>query len=175
MYTLWVYPDLLPAFSTWPPVLQKLAGGAGKRTRTLSSRIAKNCCLQDFYFKLSFPVAKMYLKQKSVKNTYAQSNSWWCPRKENNMNEKKSRFSCLNAVTCSTWESRTWKYILRAISSSELGRRTVCVIGLFFITFLEQLSSFAATLLPVNSEVKSLVLWMRSEFIWELTTIITVK
>ncbi|NXG64440.1 EIF2D factor, partial [Hemiprocne comata] len=28
VYTLWVYPDLLPAFSTWPPVLQKLAGGA---------------------------------------------------------------------------------------------------------------------------------------------------
>ncbi|NXP82433.1 EIF2D factor, partial [Ramphastos sulfuratus] len=28
VYTLWVYPDLLPSFSTWPPVLQKLAGGA---------------------------------------------------------------------------------------------------------------------------------------------------
>ncbi|NWS10893.1 EIF2D factor, partial [Pachyramphus minor] len=28
VYSLWVYPDLLPAFSTWPPVLQKLAGGA---------------------------------------------------------------------------------------------------------------------------------------------------
>ncbi|XP_014436185.1 eukaryotic translation initiation factor 2D [Pelodiscus sinensis] len=28
VYTLWSYPDLLPAFSTWPPVLQKLAGGA---------------------------------------------------------------------------------------------------------------------------------------------------
>ncbi|XP_062461615.1 eukaryotic translation initiation factor 2D isoform X2 [Pezoporus occidentalis] len=28
VYTLWVYPDLLPAFWTWPPVLQKLAGGA---------------------------------------------------------------------------------------------------------------------------------------------------
>uniref|UniRef100_A0A8C0VBP0 Eukaryotic translation initiation factor 2D n=1 Tax=Cyanistes caeruleus TaxID=156563 RepID=A0A8C0VBP0_CYACU len=28
VYTLWVYPDLLPAFTTWPPVLQKLAGGA---------------------------------------------------------------------------------------------------------------------------------------------------
>ncbi|NWI59173.1 EIF2D factor, partial [Calyptomena viridis] len=28
VYTLWVYPDLLPAFSTWSPVLQKLAGGA---------------------------------------------------------------------------------------------------------------------------------------------------
>ncbi|NXY88722.1 EIF2D factor, partial [Alcedo cyanopectus] len=28
VYTLWIYPDLLPAFSTWPPVLQKLAGGA---------------------------------------------------------------------------------------------------------------------------------------------------
>ncbi|POI24562.1 hypothetical protein CIB84_011688, partial [Bambusicola thoracicus] len=28
VYTLWVYPDLLPVFSTWPPVLQKLAGGA---------------------------------------------------------------------------------------------------------------------------------------------------
>ncbi|NXX81341.1 EIF2D factor, partial [Urocolius indicus] len=28
VYALWVYPDLLPAFSTWPPVLQKLAGGA---------------------------------------------------------------------------------------------------------------------------------------------------
>ncbi|XP_010218852.1 PREDICTED: eukaryotic translation initiation factor 2D [Tinamus guttatus] len=28
VYTLWAYPDLLPAFSTWPPVLQKLAGGA---------------------------------------------------------------------------------------------------------------------------------------------------
>ncbi|XP_017687620.1 PREDICTED: eukaryotic translation initiation factor 2D [Lepidothrix coronata] len=28
VYSLWAYPDLLPAFSTWPPVLQKLAGGA---------------------------------------------------------------------------------------------------------------------------------------------------
>ncbi|NWY69549.1 EIF2D factor, partial [Erithacus rubecula] len=28
VYTLWVYPDLLPAFATWPQVLQKLAGGA---------------------------------------------------------------------------------------------------------------------------------------------------
>ncbi|NXN93351.1 EIF2D factor, partial [Rhinopomastus cyanomelas] len=28
VYALWIYPDLLPAFSTWPPVLQKLAGGA---------------------------------------------------------------------------------------------------------------------------------------------------
>ncbi|XP_029428819.1 eukaryotic translation initiation factor 2D [Rhinatrema bivittatum] len=28
VYTLWSYPDLLPAFATWPPVLQKLAGGA---------------------------------------------------------------------------------------------------------------------------------------------------
>ncbi|XP_034623029.1 eukaryotic translation initiation factor 2D isoform X2 [Trachemys scripta elegans] len=28
VYTLWSYPDLLPAFSTWPPVLQRLAGGA---------------------------------------------------------------------------------------------------------------------------------------------------
>ncbi|NXF12626.1 EIF2D factor, partial [Smithornis capensis] len=28
VYTLWLYPDLLPAFSTWSPVLQKLAGGA---------------------------------------------------------------------------------------------------------------------------------------------------
>ncbi|NWH76888.1 EIF2D factor, partial [Piaya cayana] len=28
VYALWVYPDLLPAFSTWPPVLRKLAGGA---------------------------------------------------------------------------------------------------------------------------------------------------
>ncbi|XP_067388020.1 eukaryotic translation initiation factor 2D isoform X2 [Emydura macquarii macquarii] len=28
VYTLWSYPDLLPAFSTWPSVLQKLAGGA---------------------------------------------------------------------------------------------------------------------------------------------------
>ncbi|NXI35392.1 EIF2D factor, partial [Galbula dea] len=28
VYTLWVYPDLLPAVSTWPPVLQRLAGGA---------------------------------------------------------------------------------------------------------------------------------------------------
>ncbi|XP_075299107.1 eukaryotic translation initiation factor 2D isoform X2 [Opisthocomus hoazin] len=28
VYTLWVYPDLLPAFSTWPAVLPKLAGGA---------------------------------------------------------------------------------------------------------------------------------------------------
>lgn len=36
VYTLWVYPDLLPAFATWPPVLQKLAGGAGKSSRTLS-------------------------------------------------------------------------------------------------------------------------------------------
>ncbi|NWX88226.1 EIF2D factor, partial [Nothoprocta pentlandii] len=28
VYTLWAFPDLLPAFATWPPVLQKLAGGA---------------------------------------------------------------------------------------------------------------------------------------------------
>ncbi|XP_030076623.1 eukaryotic translation initiation factor 2D [Microcaecilia unicolor] len=28
VYTLWSYPDLLPSFVTWPPVLQKLAGGA---------------------------------------------------------------------------------------------------------------------------------------------------
>uniref|UniRef100_A0A8C9JUB3 Eukaryotic translation initiation factor 2D n=1 Tax=Panthera tigris altaica TaxID=74533 RepID=A0A8C9JUB3_PANTA len=27
-YTLWSYPDLLPAFTTWPPVLEKLVGGA---------------------------------------------------------------------------------------------------------------------------------------------------
>ncbi|XP_078098334.1 eukaryotic translation initiation factor 2D isoform X2 [Mustelus asterias] len=28
VYTLWSYPDLLPAFTTWPAVLTKLAGGA---------------------------------------------------------------------------------------------------------------------------------------------------
>ncbi|XP_075385676.1 eukaryotic translation initiation factor 2D isoform X1 [Tenrec ecaudatus] len=28
VYTLWSYPDLLPTFTTWPPVLEKLAGGA---------------------------------------------------------------------------------------------------------------------------------------------------
>ncbi|XP_023649324.2 eukaryotic translation initiation factor 2D isoform X2 [Paramormyrops kingsleyae] len=28
VYTLWRYPDILPAFMTWPAVLQKLAGGA---------------------------------------------------------------------------------------------------------------------------------------------------
>ncbi|KAL1021547.1 hypothetical protein UPYG_G00014640 [Umbra pygmaea] len=28
VYTLWRYPHVLPAFTTWPPVLQKLAGGA---------------------------------------------------------------------------------------------------------------------------------------------------
>ncbi|KAF7253890.1 Eukaryotic translation initiation factor 2D [Varanus komodoensis] len=28
VYTLWSYPNLLPIFSTWPPVLHKLAGGA---------------------------------------------------------------------------------------------------------------------------------------------------
>lgn len=28
VYLLWRYPDLLPAFRTWPPVLQKLIGGA---------------------------------------------------------------------------------------------------------------------------------------------------
>ncbi|XP_044905228.1 eukaryotic translation initiation factor 2D isoform X5 [Felis catus] len=28
VYTLWSYPDLLPAFTTWPPVLEKLVGGA---------------------------------------------------------------------------------------------------------------------------------------------------
>lgn len=48
VYTLWVFPDLLPAFSTWPPVLQKLAGGAGKRIRTLSHPIADRICLQGF-------------------------------------------------------------------------------------------------------------------------------
>ncbi|XP_077190916.1 eukaryotic translation initiation factor 2D isoform X3 [Paroedura picta] len=28
VYTLWAHPDLLPAFTTWPPVLHKLVGGA---------------------------------------------------------------------------------------------------------------------------------------------------
>ncbi|XP_074165100.1 eukaryotic translation initiation factor 2D [Sminthopsis crassicaudata] len=28
VYTLWSYPNLLPAFTTWPPVLEKLVGGA---------------------------------------------------------------------------------------------------------------------------------------------------
>ncbi|XP_028849511.1 eukaryotic translation initiation factor 2D isoform X2 [Denticeps clupeoides] len=28
VYTLWKYPDMLPAFVTWPAVLQKLVGGA---------------------------------------------------------------------------------------------------------------------------------------------------
>ncbi|XP_036434949.1 eukaryotic translation initiation factor 2D [Colossoma macropomum] len=28
VYTLWRYPDLLPAFTTWAPVVQKLIGGA---------------------------------------------------------------------------------------------------------------------------------------------------
>uniref|UniRef100_A0A4W5K0E9 Eukaryotic translation initiation factor 2D n=1 Tax=Hucho hucho TaxID=62062 RepID=A0A4W5K0E9_9TELE len=28
VYTLWRYPHVLPAFTTWPPVLQKLDGGA---------------------------------------------------------------------------------------------------------------------------------------------------
>ncbi|XP_054567371.1 eukaryotic translation initiation factor 2D isoform X3 [Eptesicus fuscus] len=28
VYTLWSYPDLLPAFTTWPLVLEKLVGGA---------------------------------------------------------------------------------------------------------------------------------------------------
>eukprot|EP00063_Salmo_salar_P015580 XP_013990415.1 PREDICTED: LOW QUALITY PROTEIN: eukaryotic translation initiation factor 2D-like [Salmo salar] len=28
VYKLWRYPHVLPAFTTWPPVLQKLAGGA---------------------------------------------------------------------------------------------------------------------------------------------------
>lgn len=30
VYTLWSYPDLLPTFTTWPLVLEKLVGGAGK-------------------------------------------------------------------------------------------------------------------------------------------------
>uniref|UniRef100_A0A665T0C4 Eukaryotic translation initiation factor 2D n=1 Tax=Echeneis naucrates TaxID=173247 RepID=A0A665T0C4_ECHNA len=38
VYVLWRYPALLPTFKTWPPVLQKLIGGAG---------INKSlCCLQ---------------------------------------------------------------------------------------------------------------------------------
>ncbi|XP_062854667.1 eukaryotic translation initiation factor 2D [Trichomycterus rosablanca] len=28
VYTLWRFPDLLPAFTTWPPVVEKLIGGA---------------------------------------------------------------------------------------------------------------------------------------------------
>ncbi|KAF4070573.1 hypothetical protein AMELA_G00286890 [Ameiurus melas] len=28
VYTLWRFPDLLPTFTTWPPVVQKLTGGA---------------------------------------------------------------------------------------------------------------------------------------------------
>ena len=30
VYTLWSYPDLLATFTTWPLVLEKLVGGAGK-------------------------------------------------------------------------------------------------------------------------------------------------
>ncbi|GCB75757.1 hypothetical protein scyTo_0019052 [Scyliorhinus torazame] len=30
VYTLWSYPDLVAAFTTWPAVLTKLAGGAGE-------------------------------------------------------------------------------------------------------------------------------------------------
>lgn len=85
MYALWAYPDLLPAFSTWPPVLQKLAGGAGKRTRTLSHRVAKRNCLLGFLV-LSFPVTKMYLELiKSIKNTYSESNSCLFLKKENKL------------------------------------------------------------------------------------------
>ncbi|XP_004393645.1 PREDICTED: eukaryotic translation initiation factor 2D-like [Odobenus rosmarus divergens] len=29
VYALWSYPDLLPTFTTWPLVLEKLVGGAG--------------------------------------------------------------------------------------------------------------------------------------------------
>ena len=29
VYTLWKHPDLLPSLSTWPPVLDKISGGAG--------------------------------------------------------------------------------------------------------------------------------------------------
>ena len=29
VYTLWKFPDLLLSFTTWPPVLEKLKGGAG--------------------------------------------------------------------------------------------------------------------------------------------------
>ncbi|KAM4048406.1 eukaryotic translation initiation factor 2D [Anomaloglossus baeobatrachus] len=28
VYSLWSFPDLLPAFTTWPPVLEKMSGGA---------------------------------------------------------------------------------------------------------------------------------------------------
>ena len=30
VYTLWQYPQLLPCFTTWPLVLEKLQNGAGK-------------------------------------------------------------------------------------------------------------------------------------------------
>lgn len=30
VYTLWKYPDMLLSFTTWPLVLEKLSGGAGK-------------------------------------------------------------------------------------------------------------------------------------------------
>lgn len=44
VYTLWSYPDLLPTFTTWPLVLEKLVGGAGKRIFLCSSNGLK--CLQ---------------------------------------------------------------------------------------------------------------------------------
>jgi hypothetical protein len=30
VYMLWQYPNVLPSFATWAPVIQKIAGGAGK-------------------------------------------------------------------------------------------------------------------------------------------------
>ncbi|XP_073746565.1 uncharacterized protein, partial [Callorhinus ursinus] len=38
VYTLWSYPDLLPTFTTWPLVLEKLVGGAGGGARWRRSR-----------------------------------------------------------------------------------------------------------------------------------------
>lgn len=45
VYTLWRYPDILPAFMTWPAVLQKLAGGAGKQC--LLQITPRTICSQD--------------------------------------------------------------------------------------------------------------------------------
>lgn len=76
---------------------------------------------------------------------------------------KQSRWSCLNAVTCSMWEAQILKYFLRVMSSWTGTQNCLCHWSVPFE------SSFAATLLPLCPQVNKLILWIRREFILEPT------
>lgn len=58
VYTLWRIPDLLPAFTTWPPVVQKLMGGAGESLRT--------------------PYVNMYIYEPVCVFLMLLESSWYC-------------------------------------------------------------------------------------------------